>query len=602
MRKKSDRMNGRLSITVTLATAISLLVLVATGSVLSMGLGLARKNTLSLLRINANQNIQSTVDQLNLYLRPAEHQVRFVTDRLIKGEVSVHDRESFGSLLLGALAAAPQIEAISYIDPNLKTLVAQQNPDLVTGLMESDYAKDAQANEIWASLPDQTSWSPPIWRDEHAKSYFNYFAPVELGNDQKGVVVASVSIREISEFLSGFDSNELGHRFILYGRHNVLAHPLLVDGYPGLSVRQSLPRLDMFGDPVLRVLWQEENRMDLETESEHTEGTMISTEDESYIVVYRSLEGFGPDELIVGAYVPMEDLGDEIHRIRGAIFIGVGLLLLAILAAIFLGKRIARPIKQFSEAVTQVRQMDIGKMRALPGSIFRELNDQSKSFNAMLRALRWFELYIPKKIVTRLVQRDSAEDMQSSVREITVMFTDIAGFSTISEGMSAAQVAELVNRHFEIVAGCIEAEGGTVDKFIGDSVMAFWNAPDPQADGPQRACHAALAMRESIQLENRNRQKQGLPPIRMRIGIHIGEATVGNIGAPGRINYTIIGDSVNIGQRLEQLGKKLAPAETEVAVVLSREVADSLGEGFDLIPGGRHHIKGREADVEVLLL
>ena len=212
--------------------------------------------------------------------------------------------------------------------------------------------------------------------------------------------------------------------------------------------------------------------------------------------------------------------------------------------------------------------------------------------------MRRAELYVPKKIVERLVKRGGMDDTTSSERDITVMFTDIAGFSSVAEHLSAPDVAALVNRHFGIVAGCIEAEDGTVDKFIGDSVMAFWGAPDAQPDAAERACRAALAIADGIRAENVRHRTQGEAPL----GIRIGSATVGNIGAPGGINYTIIGDAVNVGQRLEQLGKTLYPEGREAAILVSGEAAAGLGADFAPKPVGRHHVKGRAGEIDVFSL
>jgi class 3 adenylate cyclase len=121
--------------------------------------------------------------------------------------------------------------------------------------------------------------------------------------------------------------------------------------------------------------------------------------------------------------------------------------------------------------------------------------------------------------------------------------------------MPAAEIADFLNHHFALVAKCVEAEGGTVDKYIGDSVMAFWGAPEPQPDHTERACRAAIGVSIALKSDNMARKREGKPPVRVRIGVHTGEVVVGNIGAPGRINYTIVGDTVNAASRLEQLCK-----------------------------------------------
>ncbi len=162
--------------------------------------------------------------------------------------------------------------------------------------------------------------------------------------------------------------------------------------------------------------------------------------------------------------------------------------------------------------------------------------------------------------------------MASETRELTVMFTDIVHFSEISERMGAEETAAFLNRHFGLLAACIEAEDGTIDKYIGDAVMAFWGAPDRMDDhAARRSARRAASPRRSPPTMRAARRK-GLRPVRVRIGIHSGPAVVGNIGTPERVNYTIVGDTVNDAQRLEALGHKL-DAGADVTVLMSAETA-----------------------------
>ena len=182
------------------------------------------------------------------------------------------------------------------------------------------------------------------------------------------------------------------------------------------------------------------------------------------------------------------------------------------------------------------------------------------------------------------------------------IFTDIVGFSTIAGRLPAAQLAEFLNRHFALLAECIEAEEGTVDKYIGDSVMAFWGAPTLQPDHAQRACRAAQAIAETLHDDNERRSEKGLRPVRVRIGVHSGPAIVGNVGAPGRINYTLIGDTVNIAQRLETLAKDFDPGTGETVVLLSADTAAALDGGFSLKSVGSHLLRGQTDPIEVYQL
>ena len=201
----------------------------------------------------------------------------------------------------------------------------------------------------------------------------------------------------------------------------------------------------------------------------------------------------------------------------------------------------------------------------------------------------------------RLIQKGENREIISEERELTVMFTDIVGFTSKSEGQPAADVAEFLNEHLTILGSCVDAEEGTIDKFIGDALMAFWGAPDHQDDTADRACRAALAMAKEIETDNRIRKSEGKEPVRLRIGIHTGPVVVGNIGAPGRVNYTIVGDTVNATQRLESLGNKVESNE-DVTILISAVTKSLLKGHYTLSRLGSFDVKGKEEELEVFRL
>ena len=600
----SSRWNGRVSITITLASAIGLLVLVSVGTVLGVGVWLAQKNTISLLSANAEQSVSAAVNRIKQHLQPAEAQAKFISERIASGDIDPKDRKGFGHMLVGALAAAPQIEAVILINKNLRSFAAGRDQKTgKVGINEIDYSRDPIIRKAMSRIAREPAWGPPIWRDRFKSTYLNLAYPVVRNGKAIGAVVAVVSVRQLSSFVSDSNQQSVGRGFVLYGRDRVLAHSLMAGGYPGRTAKNPLPALNGFGDPVLGSIWQTKNRYKLNLKlPSGTKGHVLDIYDNQYVFVYQKMTGFGPRPMFVGAYFQTADVGQEVRRMIVSLIAGIVALVLSLVAAVILGRRIARPIVRFSASASRIRDLDIAQIEDLPGSVFRELNDQSASFNAMLRALRWFELYVPKKIVASLIKQGSAGEAISDARDITVMFTDIAGFSAASEGMEASEVAAFLNQHFALITGCIEAEEGTVDKYIGDAVMAFWGAPDEQADSAERACRAALAIAVAIREDNKRREAKGETPVGIRIGIHTGTATVGNIGAPDRLNYTIIGDAVNIGERLEQLGKEVYPAGTDVAILISGDTRRGLGKGFKTIAAGRHRLKGRAGETEVFKL
>jgi len=596
--------NGRFSITITLVTAIGLLTLISVGGVLGVGVWLAQKNTFALLSDIAHQEVSGAVERIEQHLRPAEYQAVFLAEQLADGKIDPKDSQRLNDLFTGALAAAPQIDSVLFIDNNLQAIfVANGGRHGKVAKGRLDYSKDPEIERRMAAVVSGPNWDRPIWRDSAKRTYISVAVPVFADGNRLGVVVAAVSVEGLSNFVSSANLSATGSRFILFGRDQVLAHPLIVPNYPGRTNENPLPPLAGFHDIVLAAMWQQEDRYDLHLElPEGTEGHVVHIGPGRFIFFYQMVYGFGEKPLIAGIYFEREEVGQEVRRMVISLIVGIAALILSVLAAIYIGRRIAQPIVRFSSASSKIRDMEISEVGDLPGSIFRELNDQSRSFNAMLRALRWFEFYVPKKIVEQLVKQGDVRGMVSDARNITVLFTDMVGFSTLSQDMTASEVAALVNHHFSLIGACIDAEGGTIDKFMGDSVMAYWGAPEKQKNRAERACRAAKAIETAIRTDNAARQAEGEPPIGIRIGIHSGRVTVGNIGTPDHINYTIIGDDVNVGARLEQLGKELYPPNTDVSILISGDTKRDLNETFDTELAGRFELKGRAGEVEVYRL
>ncbi len=172
---------------------------------------------------------------------------------------------------------------------------------------------------------------------------------------------------------------------------------------------------------------------------------------------------------------------------------------------------------------------------------------------AALRTM--FSRYMSEEVLQHLLEHPEKVRLGGERRYLTLFFSDLAGFTTISEGMAPERLVQLLNEYLSAMTDIILAEQGTVDKFEGDAIMAFWGAPLPQADHALRACRAALAQQAALVDLNRRFAEQGWPPLACRIGLHTGEAVVGNLGSRKRFDYTVIGDTVNLASRLEGLNK-----------------------------------------------
>ncbi len=213
------------------------------------------------------------------------------------------------------------------------------------------------------------------------------------------------------------------------------------------------------------------------------------------------------------------------------------------------------------------------------------------------RVTHTFERYVAPEIVGELLKEGSdALELGGKMYDIAVLFVDVRGFTTMSEALDPPTVVEIINRYLTLTTECIMRYNGTLDKFVGDCTMAFWNAPLPQEDPVYLACKAAMDMVEgskklAVELEERFGRS-----VAFGIGVNYGPAVVGNIGAPQRMDYTAIGDTVNTSARLEAN----APGGK---IYISRSVADALGDRAKTTSlGGTIKLKGKAEGFEILTL
>ena len=599
----------RLSISTALIAGICGLVFVGTAAVLTIGLWGAARNTMGLLADKAELATGGLARSLRQHLDPVRHGNAFLSDLIQRGEIDVNDTVQLVDYMTGSMAATPQILGMAFISPSVE-VVRVSRSEKVLGIDVQNGAGNPifSAAIAEARTRDQPYWGGLVWNEQVGSTFLTRRSPIRRNGRFVGMLVSTVTVRALSRFLRDSQAGPLPDGFILYGRNHVLAHRSMTQGGWARSPEVPLPALDQIGDPVLANLWNDAVRQNLVLLRlrRGTEGHVVQLDGGSYPVIYRRLDGYADRPLFVGAYVrPGSAQGEEFQRLQIMALVGLVVMVLSLIAALILGRWLARPITGLAEATRRVGALELADVPTVPASRLRELDDAARAFNGMIGALRRFETYVPRKLVNRLIAQGADTEIASEEREVTVMFTDIVGFTTLSEAMSAAETANLLNRHFTLLASCIDATEGTVDKYIGDSVMAFWGPPFGSTDHAAQACRAAVAIRHALAEDNAARSAAGLAPVRVRIGIHSGPAIVGNIGAPGRINYTLVGDTVNTAQRLEQLAKTnsaAVDADKDAAILLSEAVELQLKGAFALRPLGAQALRGRAQVLSVYAL
>eukprot|EP00667_Euglena_gracilis_P025849 EG_transcript_30606 len=193
---------------------------------------------------------------------------------------------------------------------------------------------------------------------------------------------------------------------------------------------------------------------------------------------------------------------------------------------------------------------------ATSATVFAELHRFQTSFVQMERGLKAFGKFVPQAVVKVLIAGQMKANDEMNPETLTIMFADIEGFSAICEAVPPAVMVTVCTEYFEATCSSIIKHNGTIDKFIGDCIMALWNAPDLLPGHEREAVTAALAMQSSVLEMHNDWQLRGQPVLTFRLGIHTGVCLVGNFGCSYRVNYTCLGDSVNLSARLEALNKK----------------------------------------------
>jgi class 3 adenylate cyclase len=225
------------------------------------------------------------------------------------------------------------------------------------------------------------------------------------------------------------------------------------------------------------------------------------------------------------------------------------------------------------------------------GELTAAFNEMGESLQQKARIQQAFGRYASDWVLQTLLESPEGAELKGVERDVTVLFADIRGFTRLSEGLEPADVVALLNDVFQLVSDRILARGGTIDKFIGDSVMAYFGAPVPSTDHPVAAVSAAVDIARAVE-ERNAKLEPGEHPVGVGIGIHTGAVVVGNIGSDRRTDFTAIGDSVNVAARLEKLARA---GEILVSEAVQRRVRGSHRLRFE----GERQLSGRQEPVHV---
>jgi adenylate cyclase len=282
---------------------------------------------------------------------------------------------------------------------------------------------------------------------------------------------------------------------------------------------------------------------------------------------------------------------------RRAVVSTLAMVVVGVLGAVGLSTLLSRPIFRLVRGTRAIAEGDFNV--SLPVTSGDELGVLTESFNQMARSLREKEMikhaftrYVAREVVEEILKDPEHLVLTGERREATVLFCDIRGFTPLSERLSPEDVVSLLNEFYTLMIETTFKHDGTLDKFLGDAVMAVFGAPIAHPDHATRAVRTAIAMQEGITNLNEARARDGKERIDVGIGVAVGEVVAGTVGSGERMEYTVIGDSVNLASRLESNAK---PGR----ILISGRTYDKVRHLVEVVPLGPIKVKGKEEQVEV---
>jgi adenylate cyclase len=306
-----------------------------------------------------------------------------------------------------------------------------------------------------------------------------------------------------------------------------------------------------------------------------------------------SIAGGGTRGWLVAVLVPKSHYTRELAALGQALAVPFALScfgLLAVLGGVVIISRTG--LGALAQRTARMRDFDFR-----PDASRSVLTDIAELLDGLERAktvARAMGKYIPVALVRSLYEKNREPELGGESLEVTLMFSDIQGFTSLAEGLDADRLARHLGQYLEVMTRVIERHGGTIDKYIGDAVMAFWNAPSALDEHAVWACRAVLACQQELAELYASPAWGGLPPLVTRFGLHRDRVLVGHFGAPSRLSYTALGDGVNLASRLESACKQYG-----VTVLASDAVREHAMRDFEFRAVDRVTVRGKTRPVDV---
>lgn len=564
---------------------------------------------------HAQESTHRIQQQVRDYIGEAAQATRIIGSYLQANEeyrISPQRHEFLWDLLWPVMQQLPALNSLYIADEEGNFLQVRQYPRLATRIIDRS---SISATEQWIYRNDdyeplentwvtpqfdhrkrdwyrdigtqpQNYWSKPYVFNSDGKQGITISFPVLDADGDKSLVVATdITLEQISIFLEHKPITENAGSGVFNTAGRLIAGPaFLKNGKEPEEViwlGQTHPRIYA---QFQRYLQKPEPVYHMRNEDDTKDWLMT----------------FQPVTILdwyVGTAIPLDDLTEKaMELIYKMLVASLATFIMMIILIYFMVTRVSRPLIKISEETKRLKQFDLESIKPVSSNI-TEIDLVNRSLMSSVDALKAFRRYLPAELVRQLVEQGKGGELGGEKYELTIFFSDIANFTSTTERLDAQQLMLQLSEYFDEVTKLIMGQNGTVDKYIGDGVMAFWGAPTEVDRSAEKACHAALAIQKRIKELNLQWVAEGRPRFDTRIGLHTGEAIVGNVGSSECMNYSAIGDGVNLASRLEGLNKEFG-----TQIIISKATWLQVHERFQCRPLGDVRVKGKNQPVTVFEL
>jgi adenylate cyclase len=589
-------MDGRIPFRVAIVTVVVGLLAVTCGALITYGLYTNQRNYEILKRQYIDQVAQAAAREVGRLPRTAAQRLRIERQRFESGQYAGRDELALAAVLAGVLQAEPDVQWLSYGDATGRFAGARRasGNDIVLNVSDprrdSGVPREFRAGTLEPFLPDKplgpydprtrawyqraveapdaTVWMPPYTFAEGVTG-ITAAAAVRDSEGVRGVITVDFTLAGLERALQAIEL-EGGAVMLFDYAGNFLAGPPGAEREAAIRGVRDWQGLPLASDTVRR----------REIEADGTK----------WEVAARSLaQGAGPDWMVVTAVREEAFMGAVYANRRASVMIVLVGVALSIVVGTLIANAIARSLGNAARALDRVAKYQL-EDPAPPSSVLREVFRLQRAVRRVTASLRSFTRYAPEEIVRDVVATGREAMLSGERREVTVLFSDLRGFTGFAEKLRPEEVVAILNDHFELLVAILARHGGFVVDFLGDAVFAVFGALEAHADHTERAVACAIEMQRARAARNEENRARGWPPMEMGVGIGTGTAVVGNMGSLRRIKYGVVGHVVNLAARIETF-------TVGGQVFVSEATRQALGER--LIVEGPHEVEGKGVSAPV---